>query len=80
MTDSNRQIGDLFKEFRRGDINRREFLTRGTALGISAVFLGRMVTDKAFAQDASPAAAAPGYSLKTRPDSTRALPARKSRW
>ena len=65
MTDSNRQIGDLFKEFRRGDINRREFLTRGTALGISAVFLGRMVTDKAFAQDASPAAAAPGYSLKT---------------
>jgi trehalose/maltose transport system substrate-binding protein len=65
VTDSNRQIGDLFKEFRRGDINRREFLTRGTALGISAVFLGRMVTDKAFAQDASPAAAAPGYSLKT---------------
>ena len=63
MTDRNRQISDLLKEWRKGDITRRELLARGSALGISAFFLGKLSMDKAFAQDATPEAIAPGSTI-----------------
>ena len=59
----NKQIAELLKDFRRGSINRRELIARGTALGISAFFLGRLATDRAFAQDATPEAIEPGSTL-----------------
>ena len=63
MTDRNKQIGDLLKDFRRGTITRRELVTRGSALGISAYFLGKLSADRAFAQDATPEAIAPGTTI-----------------
>jgi trehalose/maltose transport system substrate-binding protein len=63
VTDRNKQIGDLLKDFRSGNINRRELMVRGTSLGIAAVFLGRLASDQAFAQDATPEAVAPGSTL-----------------
>lgn len=63
MTDRRKEIGDLLKDFRRGNINRRELMVRGTALGIAAVFLGRLASDRAFAQDATPESIAPGSTL-----------------
>jgi trehalose/maltose transport system substrate-binding protein len=59
----NKQIAELLKDFRRGSINRRELIARGTALGISAFFLGRLTTDRAFAQDATPEAITPGSTI-----------------
>jgi trehalose/maltose transport system substrate-binding protein len=63
VTDRTRQIGDLLKDFRRGRITRRELMVRGSALGVSAFFLSRLATDKAFAQDATPEAIAPASTL-----------------
>jgi trehalose/maltose transport system substrate-binding protein len=63
VTDRNKQIGDLLKDFRSGNINRRELMVQGTALGIGAVFLGRLASDQAFAQDATPETIAPGSTL-----------------
>jgi trehalose/maltose transport system substrate-binding protein len=63
VTDRNKQIGDLLKDFRRGTITRRELVTRGSALGISAYFLGKLSADRAFAQDATPEAIAPGTTI-----------------
>lgn len=62
-TANERQIAGLLRDFRRGVINRREFLARGSALGISAYFLGRITTDRAFAQDATPEGIAPASTL-----------------
>jgi trehalose/maltose transport system substrate-binding protein len=59
----NKQIAELLKDFRRGSINRRELIARGSALGISAFFLGRLATDRAFAQDATPESIAPASTL-----------------
>ena len=63
MTYRKRQISELLKEWRRGAITRRELIARGSALGISAFFLGKLSMDKAFAQDATPGAIAPGSTL-----------------
>jgi trehalose/maltose transport system substrate-binding protein len=63
VTDRNKQIGDLLKDFRRGRITRRELMVRGSALGVSAFFLSRLATDRAFAQDATPESIAPGSTL-----------------
>jgi trehalose/maltose transport system substrate-binding protein len=64
VSDRNRQITELFRDWHSGKISRRQLITRGSALGISAFMLGRMATDNAFAQDASPAAQPAGYTLK----------------
>jgi trehalose/maltose transport system substrate-binding protein len=63
VTDRNKQIGDLLKDFRRGRVTRRELMVKGSALGVSAIFLSRLATDRAFAQDATPETIAPGSTL-----------------
>ncbi|MDQ2683490.1 MAG: hypothetical protein M3Y37_08175, partial [Chloroflexota bacterium] len=63
MTDRKKQIAELLRDFQRGNISRRELIARGTALGISAFFLGKLTTDRAFAQDATPEAIAPGSTI-----------------
>jgi trehalose/maltose transport system substrate-binding protein len=63
VTDRKTQIADLLRDFQRGNVTRRELIARGTALGISAFFLGKLTTDQAFAQDATPEAIAPGATL-----------------
>jgi len=63
VTERSRQIGDLLKDFRRGTITRRELVTRGSALGISAFFLSKLASDKAFAQDATPEAIENGSTI-----------------
>jgi trehalose/maltose transport system substrate-binding protein len=60
---NDKKIAGLLRDFRSGSINRRELITRGMALGVSAYFLGRIATDSAFAQDATPEAIAPGSTL-----------------
>jgi trehalose/maltose transport system substrate-binding protein len=67
----NKQIAELLKDYRRGSITRRELISRGSALGISAFFLGRLTTDRAFAQDATPETIAPGSTLTTLPADLR---------
>jgi len=57
-------VSTMLSEFRRGKITRRELMVRGTALGVSAYFLGRLATDSAFAQGATPEAVAPGSTLQ----------------
>ena len=39
MTDRNRQITELFRDWHSGTISRRQLITRGSALGISAFML-----------------------------------------
>jgi len=63
VTDRNKQLAELLKDFRRSQITRRELMVKGSALGVSAYFLGRLATDKAFAQDATPETIAPGSTL-----------------
>lgn len=60
---NDRQIGALLRDFQRGNVSRRELMVRGSALGISAFMLGRLATDRAFAQDATPETIAPASTL-----------------
>ena len=68
MSDKHPQVSALLKDWRRGAISRRELMARGSALGISAFFLGKLSMDKAFAQDATPEAIAPGSTLTEMPE------------
>lgn len=49
-------LGSLISALKDGDINRRTFLQRGSALGISAGLLTTLAVNTASAQDATPAA------------------------
>jgi trehalose/maltose transport system substrate-binding protein len=60
---NDKKIGNLLNDFRAGAINRRELISRGMALGVGVMFLNRIATDSAFAQDATPEAIAPGSTL-----------------
>ena len=53
---SQTSLGSLYAAFKTGDINRRTFLQRGAALGISAGLLTSLAVNTASAQDATPAA------------------------
>jgi len=61
--DNKKQVGELLKDFRKGNLTRRELMVRGSALGIGAYFLNRLSVDEAFAQDATPEAVAAGSTL-----------------
>ncbi len=56
MVDS--RLSDLVEGFRGGTVDRRNFIVRATALGLSASAIGGVL--RASAQDASPAAEASG--------------------
>src|SRR5690606_20157499 len=53
-----RRLSDLIEGFRTGRVDRRNFVIRATALGLSASTIGGVM--RAAAQDASPDAAAGG--------------------
>ena len=57
---SQTSLGSLYTAFKCGDINRRTFLQRGAALGISAGLLTSLAVNTASAQDATPAATPQG--------------------
>ncbi len=57
---SQTSLGSLYAAFKCGDINRRTFLQRGAALGISAGLLTSLAANTASAQDATPAATPQG--------------------
>jgi len=61
--ENRKQIGELLDGYKAGKISRRDLMVKGSALGISAYFLGRMTVDEAFAQDATPETVAPASTL-----------------
>jgi trehalose/maltose transport system substrate-binding protein len=63
---SSSPVGRLVAESLTGQISRREIMRRGLALGLSAPVIGMIIsaqTRSALAQDATPAAQEPGWSI-----------------